>query len=440
MSFADELNMPVRDSCGDRRRPQLARMVSGVVHRLAVVPPPAPKLLDRVRSALRVRHYSRRTERSYVGWIRRYVLFHGKRHPQEMSAPEVRDFLSSLATEGNVSASTQNQALAALLFLYRHVLEIELPWLDDVVRARRPVRLPTVLTRAEVARVLDALDGVPKLVAVLLYGSGLRLLECLQLRVKDVDFAGNLLRVREGKGNRDRVALLPGVARLALAEHLAHVRRAHQRDLDGGGGRVRLPCAIARKFPRAAQEWAWHWVFPATRTYVDPADGLRRRHHLHESVVQREVKAAVGRSGLAKRATCHTFRHSFATHLLEAGSDIRTVQELLGHREVNTTMIYTHVLNRGPCGVRSPVDMLGGLGGLGMPPGLGGSGLGTNGGRQTQQGNAAGNTASLQGSADGGIGDPRDFDGIPEGSEVGDGRERGNPDLLGGRLPRRPNR
>jgi integron integrase len=317
------------------------------------------------RRALRARHDSRRTEASYVAWERRFVLFHGKRHPSEMSGPEVGEFLSSLATERNVSASTQNQALAALLFLYRHVLEVDLPWLEDVVRARRPLRLPTVLTRGEVAQVLDAMDGVPRLVAIMLYGAGLRLLECLQLRVKDVDFAGHLVRVREGKGNRDRVALLPEIVRGPLAEHLDRVRRAHRRDVERGGGRVRLPFAMARKLPAAAQEWAWQWVFPASRTYVDPEDGVTRRHHLHESVVQREVKGAVIRSGIAKRATCHTFRHSFATHLLEAGSDIRTVQELLGHRDVNTTMIYTHVLNRGPQGVRSPADLLVGMGRVG---------------------------------------------------------------------------
>jgi integron integrase len=261
---------------------------------LHAVPIGPPKLLDRVRAALRARHYSRRTEASYVAWVRRFVLFHGKRHPSEMSGPEVGEFLSSLATERNVSASTQNQALAALLFLYRHVLEVDLPWLEDVVRARRPLRLPTVLTRGEVAQVLDAMDGVPRLVAIMLYGAGLRLLECLQLRVKDVDFAGHLVRVRAGKGNRDRVALLPEIVRGPLAEHLDRVRRVHRRDVERGGGRVRLPSAMAKKLPAAAQEWAWQWVFPASRTYVDPEDGVTRRHHLHESVVQREVNEGCG--------------------------------------------------------------------------------------------------------------------------------------------------
>lgn len=320
--------------------------------------PREPRLLDRMRLALRSKHYSRRTEKAYVAWTRRYILFHAKRHPTEMGAPEVEAFLSSLATDGQVSASTQNQALAALLFLYREVLGVDLPWLAQVVRAKRPVRLPTVLTRGEVGTVLAGLEGIPGLVGLLLYGAGLRLLECLRLRVKDVDFAGNLIRVREGKGNRDRVALLPEVIRARLREHLVGVKRLHERDLTQGAGWVELPDALGRKLPGAARAWAWQWVFPATRTYRDAGSGEVRRHHVHETVVQREVKAAAVRVGLAKRVTCHTFRHSFATHLLEIGYDIRTVQELLGHRDVNTTMIYTHVLNRGPAGVRSPADLL----------------------------------------------------------------------------------
>lgn len=320
--------------------------------------PREPRLLDRMRLALRSKHYSRRTEKAYVAWTRRYILFHAKRHPSEMGAPEVEAFLSSLATEGQVSASTQNQALAALLFLYREVLGVDLPWLAEVVRAKRPVRLPTVLTRGEVGTVLAELEGVSGLVGLLLYGAGLRLLECLRLRVKDVDFAGNLIRVREGKGNPDRVALLPEVIRARLREHLVGVKGLHERDLAQGAGWVELPDALGRKLPRAARAWAWQWVFPATRTYRDAGSGEVRRHHVHETVVQREVKAAAVRAGLAKRVTCHTFRHSFATHLLESGYDIRTVQELLGHRDVNTTMTYTHVLNRGPAGVRSPADLL----------------------------------------------------------------------------------
>jgi integron integrase len=323
--------------------------------------PPKPRLLDRVRLALRARHASRRTEKTYVAWIRRYILFHGKRHPAEMGAAEVTQFLSALAVERNVAASTQNQALSALLFLYRHVLEQELPWLDEVVRARRAGRLPVVLTREEVRAVLRELHGPPRLMAILLYGAGLRVLECARLRVKDVDFAANQLVVRGGKGDRDRVTMLPGAVKADLAQHLERVRSQHVRDLQHGAGWVELPWALARKYPAAGREWAWQWVFPATRLYVDRVTGQHRRHHLHETVLQRAVKDAVRRAGIAKPATCHTFRHSFATHLLEDGHDIRTVQELLGHRDVSTTMIYTHVLNRGPAGVRSPADRMPGL-------------------------------------------------------------------------------
>src|SRR5437016_9247069 len=317
-----------------------------------------PRLLDRVREALRLRHYSRRTERAYLGWIRRYIVFHAKRHPAEMGAAEVSRFLSSLAVEGRVSASTQNQALAALLFLYGPVLGVELPWLDGLVRAVRPERLPVVLSRDEGRAVLLA-RGTSRLMAVLLYGAGLRLLECARLRVKDLDFAANQIVVRSGKGNRDRVTILPAIVRPALERQLARVRAQHERDLRAGAGWVELPHALARKYPNAGREWAWQWVFPATRIYVDQETGQRRRHHLHESVLQRAVKDAARRAGIAKRATCHTFRHSFATHLLEDNHDIRTVQELLGHRDVSTTMIYTHVLNRGPGGVRSPADRMG---------------------------------------------------------------------------------
>ena len=315
-----------------------------------------PRLLGRVRHAIRTRHYSRRTERAYVGWVRRFVRFHGLRHPAAMGAEEVTAFLTHLATERNVSASTQNQALSALLFLYKHVLEIDLPWLDNVVRAKRPQRLPMVLSRAEVRLVLDQLSGTPWLVAALLYGSGLRLLECLRLRVQDVDLRRAELFVHDGKGAKDRVTLLPDSLHKPLREQLAESRAVHREDLAVGAGAVELPDALGRKYRSAAREWAWQWVFPASRTYVDRVTGQRRRRHLHESVVQREVKSAVIRAGIPRRATCHTLRHSFATHLLEAGYDIRTIQELLGHKDVSTTMIYTHVLNRGGRGVRSPLD------------------------------------------------------------------------------------
>jgi integron integrase len=321
-------------------------------------PPAKPRLLESVRAALRLRHYSRRTEEAYVDWIRRFVVACGKRHPAELGAAEVTDFLSALATRGRVSASTQSQALAAILFLYREVLGRQLPWLDDIVRAKKPRRLPVVLTREEVAAVLGHLDGAPRLMAMLLYGSGLRLLECARLRVKDVDFASNQILVRAGKGDKDRTRMLPAGAKAGLARHLERVQEQHRRDLRAGAGRVELPGALARKYPNAGREWCWQWFFPATRLYRDPETGERRRHHLHESVLQRAVRQAVWRARLTKPASCHTLRHSFATHLLQDGYDIRTVQELLGHKDVSTTMIYTHVLNRGWGAVRSPADRL----------------------------------------------------------------------------------
>jgi integron integrase len=275
-----------------------------------------------------------------------------------MGAAELTQFLSSLAVDGNVAASAQNQALSALLFLYRNVLEQELPWLDGIVRAKTSERLPVVLTREEVRAVLQQLEGPPRLMAILLYGAGLRLLECAHLRIKDVDFATNQIVVRAGKGDRDRVTMLPDAVKPALARHLESVKRQHEADLAHGAGWVELPWALGRKYPNAGREWAWQWIFPATRLYFHRETGQRRRHHLHESVLQRAVKEAVRRSGIAKRASCHTFRHSFATHLLEDNYDIRTVQELLGHRDVSTTHIYTHVLNRGPAGVRSPADRM----------------------------------------------------------------------------------
>ncbi len=322
--------------------------------------PQRPRLFDRVPDAIRTRHYSRRTEEAYIAWIRRYILFHRKRHPAEMGAAEITQFLTSLAVQRKVAPSTQNQALCALLFLYREVLGEEVPWLDGIVHAKRPRRLPVVLTREEIRAVLDQLNGAPRLMALLLYGAGLRVLECARLRVKDIDFESNQIVVRAGKGDRDRVTLLPAAVKADIARHLEVVRRQHEQDLRRGAGWAALPGALVRKYPNAGREWGWQWVFPATRVYVDQVTGQRRRHHLHETVLQRAVRDAVRRADIAKHATCHTFRHSFATHLLEDGYDIRTVQELLGHRDVSTTMIYTHVLNRGPGAVQSPIDRLSG--------------------------------------------------------------------------------
>jgi integron integrase len=319
--------------------------------------PPGPRLLDRVRQTLRRRHYSARTEKAYVGWIRRYIFFQGKRHPREMGTAEVTAFLSSLATRANVSASTQNQAFSALLFLYRDVLEQPLTGLESSVRAKRPMRLPVVLSRVEVAAILRKLRAEPWLMASLMYGAGLRLLECARLRVKDLDFDRGEITVRDGKGRKDRVTLIPAALVSPLRSQLERIRKQHQHDLDQGAGSVALPDALGRKYPTAAFELGWQWVFPATRHHVDRSTGLLRRHHLHESVVQRAFRDAVRAAGLTKPATCHTLRHSFATHLLDAGYDIRTIQELLGHSDVNTTMIYTHVLNRGGRGVRSPLDV-----------------------------------------------------------------------------------
>ena len=299
---------------------------------------------------------SRRTEEAYVSWIRRYILFHGKRHPEMLGAEEVTRFLSSLAEHRRVSASTQNQALSALLFLYEHVLGVDLPWLDGLVHAKRPAHVTVVLSWEEAGAVLAQLSGAAWLMVALLYGAGLRLLECLQLRVKDVDFARGEIVVRRGKGARDRRTVLPAAVRGPLTAHLQRVRRQHETDLARGAGWVELPHALERKYPNAGREWAWQWVFPATRIYRHPDTGQRRRHHFHESALQRIVRAAVLRAGIPKPAGCHTFRHSFATHL-------RTVQELLGHRDVRTTMIYTHVLNRGGLGAVSPVDRLIGQGG-----------------------------------------------------------------------------
>jgi integron integrase len=320
---------------------------------------PQPRLLDRVRHKIRVKHYSRRTEKAYVDWVRRYVHFHGLRHPEGLGAQEVEAFLTHLAVEGNVAASTQNQAKSALLFLYKEVLGIELPWLDGVTSAKQSRRLPVVLTRAEVARLLDATSGVPGLVARLLYGAGLRLMEGVRLRVKDVDLSRGELLVRDGKGAKDRVTVLPASLKRPLAEQMEMARLQHQRDLRDGFGSVYLPHALARKYPGAPREWMWQYVFPAAGLSVDPRSGERRRHHLDEQLVQRAVREALLNTGISKPATPHTLRHSFATHLLDSGYDIRTVQELLGHSDVRTTMIYTHVLNKGGRGVASPLDRLG---------------------------------------------------------------------------------
>lgn len=313
------------------------------------------KLLDQVRDAIRLKHYSYRTEQTYVGWIRRYILFHNKRHPKDMGAPEVEAFLTHLAVKGNVAASTQNQALSAILFLYNHVLNQELGELD-AIRAKRSKYLPTVLTKAEVRAILQLVSGVPGLVIKVLYGSGLRLNEGLSLRIKDLDFAHRQILVRDTKGNEDRVTMLPDSLIAPLQQHLQKVRRLHQLDLDQGYGSVYLPFALERKYLHADRSWIWQFVFPSPSRCRDPRSGVIRRHHLHESGVQKTLKQAVYVAGVAKRVGCHTFRHSFATHLLEDGYDIRTVQELLGHKDVKTTMIYTHVLNRGGRGVRSPLD------------------------------------------------------------------------------------
>lgn len=316
-----------------------------------------PGLIQRYRELLQTRHYARRTVKTYEQWLRRFLRFHGMRHPREMGSTEVNAFLSHLAVNEQVSASTQNQALAALLFLYRNLLERELE-LDGVVRARTRQRLPVVLSEAKVRAVRQQLEGEPALVVGLLYGSGLRLMEALRLRVKDLDVERRELTVRDGKGGKDRLTLLPQSLVPALQEHLLQVRSIHRSDLIAGWGRVLMPYALERKYPNASREWGWQWVFPQQKRWRDPETGHQGRHHLDPSVVQKAVKRAVAAAGVSKAASCHTFRHSFATHLLERGQDIRTIQELLGHKDVSTTMIYTHVLNRGPLGVRSPADVV----------------------------------------------------------------------------------
>ncbi len=336
-----------------------------VVHSAAK---PSPRLLDQVRQSLRMRHRSARTEEAYLQWIRRYIRFHGHRHPRELGRDDITSFISSLAVERNVSSSTQTQALSALVFLYKHVLDVPFDWLDHIARARKPKRVPVVLTRREVAAVLDRLTGTYWLIASLLYGSGLRLLEACQLRIKDVDLERRELVIRDGKGRKDRRTVIAEHVIAPLRAQLQAVHELHQQDLLADAGHVALPSALARKYPNAERDWLWQWAFPATRIYIDPQSGRKRRHHIHESAVQKAVKAAAQAAGMTKRATCHSFRHSFATHLLERGYDIRTIQELLGHHDVTTTEIYTHVLNRGRFGVQSPLDDTMDLPPVSLPP------------------------------------------------------------------------
>lgn len=317
-----------------------------------------PKLLDQVRNHCLLRHLALSTEKQYVQWIRRFILFHNKRHPLEMGKAEVSSFLTHLAVEGHVAASTQNQALAALLFLYRHVLEKEFGWLDDVVRAKKPKRLPVVYSIEEARMILDEFVGRRWLMGMQLYGGGLRLMECLRQRVKDLDFERLQVIVRDGKGEKDRVTLLPEAIVEPLKQHLAQVRQQHERALREGYGGVELPYALERKYPNATREWGWQYVFPADEPSVDPRSGVRRRHHLDASFLQKAVRVAVLKLELNKPAGCHTFRHSFATHLLADRVDIRTVQELLGHKDVRTTQIYTHVLKLNGYAVKSPADKL----------------------------------------------------------------------------------
>jgi len=317
-----------------------------------------PRLLDQVRTTIRLRGMSYRTEQSYTDWIKRFIIFHNKRHPKEMGAPEIRDFLAHLVNDRNVAPSTQNQALHALLFLYREVLQIELPLIGDLQPAKKGERAPVVFTREEVEAILSKMEGTKKMMASLLYGTGMRLSELLRLRVKDIDFRMNQIIVRQGKGGKDRVTMLPRSLKEPLREHLVKVKQAHEVELKEGFGNVELPYALEKKYPQAPTEWKWQYVFPAPKRSIDPRSKVERRHHLDPSVLQKAVKEALRKAGITKHGNCHTFRHSFATHLLEAGQDIRTVQELLGHADVSTTMVYTHVLNAGGLGVRSPLDRL----------------------------------------------------------------------------------
>jgi integron integrase len=317
---------------------------------------PRPRLFDEVRRRLRLKHYSLATERAYLQWMRRFILANGKRHPREMGGADVERFLSALATERNVAASTQNQALSALLFLYREVLGVDLPWMENVVRAKRPRRVPTVLSQDEARRLLVAMDGRPWLLASLLYGTGMRLMECLRLRVKDIDFGRSEVTVRDGKGGKDRRTMLPRSLVEPLQREIERARVLREQDLVAGFGEARLPHALARKYPSAARDFGWQFVFPSVQRSRDPRDGCVRRHHFDDAVLSRALKSARVRAGIVKPLSAHTLRHSFATHLLEAGYDLRTIQELLGHKDLATTQIYTHVLNRGGGGVVSPLD------------------------------------------------------------------------------------
>ncbi len=321
-----------------------------------MAPPKPPRLLDQVREVARLKHFSLSTEKSYVHYIRDFILFHNKRHPKDMGASEIRAYLSHLAIHRNVAASTQTVALSALLFLYRQVLGIELPYIEDIERAKRPQRLPVVFTRSEVKRILANLDGIQHLVVSLLYGTGMRLMEGLRLRVKDLDFEYRQITVRDGKGQKDRRTMLPNSLVELLQQQLQKAKSLHEQDLAMGYGTVEMPYALARKYPNAHSEWKWQFIFPSWKRSIDPRTKVVRRHHVYEQSIQRSVKQAIHRAGITKHGGCHTFRHSFATHLLEDGYDIRTVQELLGHKDVKTTMIYTHVLNRGGRGVKSPLD------------------------------------------------------------------------------------
>ena len=317
-----------------------------------------PKILDQVRYAVRCKHYSIRIEEAYVSWVKRFILFHKKRHPSEMGESEISQFLTHLAVDGKVAASTQNQALSAVLFLYRNVLKRDFGKLENLTRAKKPVTLPVVFTQEEARLVLRHLIGSKWLIGQILYGSGLRIQECLRLRVKDIDFEYKQIVVRDGKGQKDRITILPDIVVNALALHLERVKDLHIRDIENGFGAVYLPYALERKYKNANRSWGWQYVFPASRRSIDPRSGIERRHHVSESVIQKAIKNTIRQNGITKAGSCHTLRHSFGTHLLEAGYDIRTIQELMGHKDMNTTMIYTHVLNRGGKGVQSPGDRL----------------------------------------------------------------------------------